>query len=136
MEIIGEKVLGTFAVNDPGAENYHDRKQVGELAEQIERDVGDPGAHQAALVVDDGTGAGMGPARVSWMVRPQGYQDKQGNSAQGDQSRLTQALHSLTRDRKREIGFFAADRVRHVVDIVDPIDRINTCNVKESHGIS
>ena len=47
-----------------------------------------------------------------------------------------QALNRLAGDGEGEIGFLAADRVRHGVDTVDPIDPISGCYVKKSNSIS
>ncbi len=86
---------GAPLVDQPAAVGDHHRQQVGEVAEQVEQDIGDPGTDHAAGVVDLGAGAGMRPAGVARQVAGERDQQVDGQCAQDEQGTFAQAARDL-----------------------------------------
>jgi hypothetical protein len=72
----------------PARVGDHDGEQVGHVAEQVQQHVGEPGAHDAALVQHRGGAARVGPARIVGGVARQGQQQIQRRRRDEDEHAL------------------------------------------------
>ncbi len=90
----------------PGAVGDHDGKQVGEITEQTEQHIGQPGPDHATDIADRRHRTGVRPTRVHGVVTDQGQQQVQRHRADHQQQRLAQATGDV-RDDQRNVGTLA-----------------------------
>ena len=86
---------GAAPVYQPATVGNHDGQQVGQVAEQVQQDIREPGTHDATGIVDACHGTAVGPARIGRVIAGEGDQQVDGQCTENQQRAFTQPAGDL-----------------------------------------